>query len=569
MTTQLDQGLESLKTIAQQQTVTYRTSRDQLHQAIVDAYLWWREADREAKYLENKYKDAGIKTRKRGGNSPNFYPLVRLVWNIDITKQAGTVSNWARSLQALHEEFTDKQELYSKNARSDLINYIKDEGGLGGVRGEKSITAADLEAEEAAGIQSEQRGRPKFTAPAPANVAASKLEAVKAINAKATVPNFPTAVTNADNLVVMLGRRNAAGQIEIVGSGYSDQLVQTALDVCTELDRSSVTPSLRLIAEALEPHALPAKLEKYRKKFFDDSEVERQVKLKELDENGNPKTKIELVKQATRLRYRPSSKDFLISKAASEASLVTYAKPKKPFSCSDEVILRGQDRAWIEQELLNLQKLTLYKAEPESGLANAADSIKASHLLTLEDEASKHTRNIYFYEKSTVPVETNVQAAIVNPAAQVWDWELEATTQWLAEFDAQCATPYINKIRGFFNRPKFASLQLQIGNDALELRYWYEDAVYAYNYFLPFKGNVTRTAKKIETHLFTANAKDLALVFAVLPTLPITSPNVQLAGNANLMRIKYNTELADYETYIPAADTAGARDATAFEMYGA
>jgi hypothetical protein len=66
----------------------------------------------------------------------------------------------------------------------------------------------------------------------------------------------------------MLGRRNAAGQIEIVGSDYSDELVQTALDACTALDRSSVTPSLRLIAEALEPHALPAKLEKYRKEVF-------------------------------------------------------------------------------------------------------------------------------------------------------------------------------------------------------------------------------------------------------------------------------------------------------------
>ena len=75
--------------------------------------------------------------------------------------------------------------------------------------------------------------------------------------------------------------------------------------------------------------------------------------------------------------------------------------------------------------------------------------------------------------------------------------------------------------------------------------------------------------KKTGTELFTANAKDLALVFAVLPTLPITSPNVLLAGNANVMRIKYSTELADYETYIPAADIAGVRDATAFEMYGA
>jgi len=55
----------------------------------------------------------------------------------------------------------------------------------------------------------------------------------------------------------------------------------------------------------------------------------------------------------------------------------------------------------------------------------------------------------------------------------------------------------------------------------------------------------------------------------VLPTIPIISQHVQLAGNSNVMRITYSTELADYETYIPAADTAGVRDATVFEEYGA
>ena len=569
MTQQLDQQLTSLKTTAQQQADTYRTSRDQLHQAIADAYLWWREADKHSGYLSATYKAAGIKTRRRSGNSPNFYPLVRLVWSIDIQKQAGTVSNWAQSLLALHTEFTSKPQLYHHNARADLVNYIKDQGGLGAVRGEKGMTAAELEAEEAAGIQAEQRGRPKLTAPAPANVTASKLAAVNAIAAKATLPSFPTAVTNTDNLVVMLGRRNAAGQIEIVGSDYSDDLVQTALDACTALDRSSVTPSLRLIAEALEPHALPAKLEKYRKKFFDVSEIERTVTLKELDENGNPKTRVELVKQATRLRYRPSARDFLISKTAMSASLVTYAVPKKPFDCAEEVILRGEDRSWIERELLNQQKLSLYTADPENGLEPKKGSAKVSHMLELHDATSKHNRSLYFYEKSTVPVETNQQPHLSDPAALVWDWELEATTQWLAEFDAQCSTPYINKIRGFFNQPKYSSLQLQIGKDDLELRYWHEDNAYAYNYRLPFNNNAQRMGKKTETELFTANAKDLALVFAVLPTLPITSANVLLSGNSNVMRVKYSTLLADYETYIPAADTAGLRDAAAFAMYGA
>lgn len=571
MSEQLDAQLTSLKSAAQQQTATYRTSRDQLHQAIVDAYLWWREADAQKGYLEDTYKAAGIATRKRSSNSPNFYPLVRLVWGIDIKKQAGTVSNWARSMLALHEEFRDNPQLYSNNPRSDLINFIKDEGGLGGVRGEKGITEAELAEEEHNSLAKGSQDEKKDATAAPAAVRNSKLKSAQTTAAKAVISSFPTAVTNTDNLLVMVGRRNAAGKIEIIGSDYSDELVRTALYATTSLDRSSVTPSLRLIAEALEPHALPAKLEKYRKKFFDDSEVERTVTLKELDENGEAKTRTTSVKQATRLRYRPAANDFLISKAIASASLVTLVRPHNQFECEDEVILNGSDRSWVERELLNQQKLTLYSAEPNFGLQQSKKEKKAEYVLQLQSNDNQHERELNFDKAERLKAETNTHPCVINPKAIAWDWQLDASTQWLAEFDAQCATPYINKIRGSFNKAHLASLQLQIGKNALELRYWFDEETKAYadSYTLPYNNNAKRTGQNTGTELFTASAKDLALVFAVLPTLPITSPNVLLAGNSTVMRLKYSTELADYETYIPAADTAGARDATAFEMYGA
>jgi hypothetical protein len=232
MTATLDQQLATLKSTAQQQTASYQTSRDQLHQSVVEAYLWWREAEQQDGYLKSAYAEASIKTRKRG-NRPNFYPLVRLIWNIDITKQASTVSNWARSLQELHDEYVKNKRLYNANPRADLINYVKDSGGLGGLRGEKSMTEAELATEEQDGSTKDARGRPKLAAPASAAVISSKLEAAKNTQAKAVIPSFPTAIANDDDLVVMLGRRNAKGKIEVVGSDYSAELIQAALFACT------------------------------------------------------------------------------------------------------------------------------------------------------------------------------------------------------------------------------------------------------------------------------------------------------------------------------------------------
>jgi hypothetical protein len=147
----------------------------------------------------------------------------------------------------------------------------------------------------------------------------------------------------------------------------------------------------------------PQSLRSTGKKFFDDSEVERTVTLKEQDENGNPKTRVELVKQATRLRYRPRSKDFLVSKALTPASLVTIVHPRKPFECEGEVILRGEDRSWIERELLNQQKLSLYSASPEFGLLGHALKDKIRFQLDIEDAAKEHKRSLYFYSKGSVP----------------------------------------------------------------------------------------------------------------------------------------------------------------------
>ena len=90
---ELNQRLAELQSAADAQTQTYESSRDKLYQNIVDTYLWWREASKDSKYLNELYKAEGIRFRARGGNAPNFYPLVRLVWNIDISKRASTVSD--------------------------------------------------------------------------------------------------------------------------------------------------------------------------------------------------------------------------------------------------------------------------------------------------------------------------------------------------------------------------------------------------------------------------------------------------------------------------------------------
>jgi hypothetical protein len=559
MTQQLDTRLTQLQSAAELQSQSHAASRQQLYENFVDAYLWWREADVQKDYLKAAFKTAAIVTRKRKGNAPNFYAIIRLIWDIDTSTRAGAVSNWARSMEGLHTEYVENTKLYEHNARAELLNFIHDSNGLGKLRGDTELTEGELEGEEVTGINN-SIGRPKAVAPNAKNVYEQKKQNAKTVSALASVPTFHTAVTNNDGLLVMVGRRNSAGDIEIVGSDYSDDAISNALRVCTSIDRAAVTHSLRLIAEALEPHALPAKLEKRRKKYFEKSGQKRKGK------DGKSSD----VKRNTTLRIRPQHNDILIAKSPADVGIVSYVQPKHALSTTAEVTLNGRDRQWIEKELLGLEKLVLYTAESEHTLDVDTSARKADYLLRLTDAEKAHVRNIYFYDVTKLKTpNANVQPTIKNATKLTFDWEIEVTPQWLAELDATCMTAWINSIGGQFDKAENACIGFDVHKDKLELRAWWDekDTKFQQSYNIPFsKSAKVKQASKLKT--FTCSPKDAAPFFATLPTLPVTSANVTIRANQHVMEISYATELANYLHYIPATNTKGEYDRTLFEAYG-
>jgi hypothetical protein len=355
-------------------------------------------------------------------------------------------------MEGLHTEYVENAKLYEQNARAELLNFIHDSNGLGKLRGEAELTDVELDAEEASGMGKEL-GRPKAEAPNAKNVYEHKKTNAKTVSALAAVPSFPTAVTSQDGLLVMVGRRNSAGDIEIVGSDYSDDAISNALRVCTSIDRAAVTPSLRLIAEALEPHALPAKLEKRRKKYFEKSGQKRKGK------DG----KTSDLKRNTTLRIRPSHNNILVAKSPADVGIVSYVQPKHALSTTAEVTLNGRDRQWIEKELLGLEKLVLYTADPEHTLDVDKSARVADYMLRLTDAEKKHDRNISFYDVTKLKKPNAItQPTIKNAAKLAFDWAIEVTPQWLAELDATCMTAWINSIGGQFDKAENACIGFDV-----------------------------------------------------------------------------------------------------------
>lgn len=538
----LTQRLEALQDAADAQTQAYESSRDKLYQNIVDAYLWWRDASADGKYLNSLYKDAGIRTRARGGNQPNFYPLVRLVWDIDISKKASTVSEWAQSLLALHQTATEDADKYS-DLRGDLINHIHDVGGLSELRGERRMTEDELFAEEDGEEVESKRGRKPGSTGSDEIIETKALQA-KAITAKAKLKAFPSAIANSDDFVVMLARRNRrTNELEVVGSNYNDDLIESALLACTDIDRASVTPSLRLIAEAIQPHAIPAKLEKYRKSFFDKSKyVER------IQDDGTK----EKVRESTTVLVDGKKNEIIITKTPSKATCVTHVKPKSlRLHSGSTLVMRGSDRSWFERELLNNQKLPLYSAEPSDSLVENSTDTHSRYSLHLS--SSNHNRSIYFYDAEEMPSESVGGLRVGKTAAQEIKWQITANTQWLAEFDAECVSKWISQVKSHFNKKHNQKIGLSVDSDALKLWWWWDEekGEYLNSFTKPFGTDAEVEIKAADNTTINLNPKDAMLLFSAIPSLPLASHKTKISGLNGAVYVEYETDLAKYRSLLP------------------
>lgn len=443
---------------------------------------------------------------------------------------------------ALHETATQDAHKFS-DLRNDLINHIHDLGGLSELRGERRMSEDELFAEEDGEILESTRGRKPGSTGIDETIE-TKSQQAKAIEAKAKLKAFPSAVANSDDFVVMLARRNRhTNELEIVGSNYSDDLVESALLACTDIDRASVTPSLRLIAEAIQPHAIPAKLEKYRKTFFDKSKyVER------LQPDGTK----EKVHESTTVLLDGKTNEIVITKTPRKATCVTHVKPKKlKLHSGSTLVMRGADRSWFERELLNNQKLPLYSAEPSDSLIENSTDTHTRYSLHLS--SSNHNRSIYFYDAEEMPSESVNGLRISTAISKEPSWTITANAQWLAEFDAECVSKWIGAVKSHFNKKHNQKIGISIHEDALELRWWWDEdkGDYLNRYAMPFSADAKVQIKEKDKTTINLNPKDAMLLFSAIPALPLASHKTKIIGLDGAVHVEYETDLAKYRSLLP------------------
>ncbi len=565
----LDAELQKIQTDAVDQVTKHQSARDLLYQNLAAAYIWWRQADKQEDYLNNLYAANGIAHQNRG-NRPNFNPLVKLVFKLPAENNP-TTSQWAGAILALHDYFDDNPQIFDHRPDpvGELTAHIRDSGGVNGLRRKQSDEIEGLEDDSAPapkkGIKPKKPDKKRLKTER--EVVSHKKSQIE-VSAGILTVDVGTVAANDDNLLILLARRDKqTGKLVIVGTTNDNGVVNQAILECVEIDLSNTTPSLRVLIECLKPHCVPRVLHKrmVRDKFFT-------AHLVPADDDGNTSTRREMArlvitKQGT----------ILVSKSLSDASLTTISHPNLKFGLEYDVYLRGNDRHWLEADLINEDQVSLYKSSPKKKLEKASAKTKASKQLVLTNELAKTDRNIYFYDMDSLAEDINYQPTVIGYDSFTFDWEINASKKFVDRFYKQALDPWLVHVKKNIHTKDNKCMTLVVADDHIEAQSHYQpkapgaDKVSGYTrygeqYQTLANGDATIDRKPDAVTAITVSPLDIAELFATVASMH-TGGNVVIRGNAHIMMVSYVTATAKHTAFVPACDHTGKRDATHFTRY--
>jgi|GEM_PF-4744137 len=389
----LDKTFRELQKTAKDQNKAFQSSKQLLYKALVGSYFWWREARDEPSYLENLYEKNGIKSNKTG-NKVNFSSMLKLVFGLGPDDSSQT-TNWNVTLRIIDEEYVENPSKYKKDAELKLVSFIYDNGGLTGLRKAHPSTDEWLDEPEdddiAVGQEKQKHLKPPKKIADPKLLRAAVDEGKEYFKQKATptatvTPSTPV-VASEDNFVVMLGRVNEKGKVELLGSTDDKTIVANAIADCAETDVSKIAPNIRLITEAITTQVTPSRLANIRKKFAEKS------KHKVITEDSIG-AKTEWMMMGSRLVIRPKQNSILVSHTLTDVSVVTHCQPKQPLlKTGNDVFLRGNDLRFVVDNLIYGKQLRFMNVKEKKGLKNTPPDIVADYMLTTKNRVTNKERS--------------------------------------------------------------------------------------------------------------------------------------------------------------------------------
>jgi hypothetical protein len=554
----LQQRLDELKLKGTAAFAEYKSSRKSLYNTFARAYTLWRQCELQPNFLQKEYKKAGITANKLADNRVNFRPFIRLVFGI--SAKTGTdnnkVQHWANVLNALDDDYNERPAYYAANAEAKLIAHIEQQGGI-----------TEIVKRDADGTADDDEDAPKPSKSKKDLAAIAAALAKRRIDQLITQPPKSFAVADKfsrsvsvdkDGLVAFIGKRNAAGKIEIVATSIDPSALQSVAVHSMRDYADDIDPSLRTLAEIIHTQTFPQigmpSNEARRKEWRRVVEVhETTVKAykDELDKKTGKTVKVhKKLKNPRRLLILGDRGMILLGRQREHGAAVTTMKPRFKLCGKDIVVLRPSDRVAFEDPIVD-GTLAIYRATPSDKLTPISNDPKWHYHLLLENTATNHKRTIYFenYRGELGKSSTNFQLMFDAKGEFKPTWQFTADKDWFIELRAQWLDEWFRSL-GLHTRILRSDSKVfewKITPTKLAIRFEIDDDKHAdkHSTALP-----KCTMKGAKSKAFLVASMDLAPVLFNLTELALTS-KVTVSGDEDAVTFSYSTDMGHFCVALP------------------
>lgn len=566
----LDIELKDLQKNAIEGDKLFENSKTVLYRNLAHTYMFWRKANMQIGYLEDCYKNKNIKF-KNVGNKPNFNALIKLVFNIPTSKR-NLIGNWANSLNAIDDEYITNSHLYkNEDGIEDLVHWIQDNGGLGG------ITTKGKERIEEDGYDGDYVYKEPKKTKKPASLSENKkkhqqkiLELKKLASSKQkskTKIDVGSIGTDEDDFVILLAKKtsNNNSELKVVGTTAKSEIVNSAIMEIGELEYANTPYSLKLLCDSLRINIIPKALQDYgaRLKFHQSQKIKDDDGKFIKNEDGTDFK----INETTRLICKTDGA-ILVSKSTTKVSLVTIVTPTTKFKLKEDIWLRGSDRYYVETNLIHDAEIALYNAEPQNNLADVKNTkLKATKQLSLKNTETKKTRNLYFYDFSRVNENTLYQPTIKNEQIK-WNWEVIADASFIERFNSQHFDSWVHRVKKNIHIKANKSVCFVVTKDGIICEKKWIDGEYTQvgNRYLTSFGDDGELSNGKQTNKFTFAPTDILQTLDFISKTNIKG-KVTIKANEHLMLVTFKNDVAKFDVYIPSTIDSGKRNETYFKKF--
>lgn len=604
----LDMELSQLQNDCDAAEKTYVGARNELYKNIARVYYWWRKADAQKDYLEEKIAQMGGVFKKESKHGYNFSPVLQLVYGNSISDYE--ISKRGRVLNALHEDYKKAPRKYGTDVVK-LANHINQKGGLSKMMQDSLPDVQSIKTYETLIKQQEVAGTGNAVMPTSVEISVAKQNALDAaiaadnsplakllelygqitnkrqyidkpdanVKVRITTPikqaklaadadaywkkhsglgligaNFGFD-TNTSNFGLAVIKRDAKG-VAVVDTFIDETLIKQALVAAYEKQYAALPASLRCMYETLRTQLLPQHVAAQIAGKLDDSDIKVwDTKTNKKGESINVQVPL---KAAPRLVYVGKANQFVLSPIGSSVGVCAIVTPSASVvpKCSYDIYMHQHTKNVVEQ-MLNEQTMNCYRPANTSALQAQVSPYRHSVQVTsIADPSDFYFLTFYpFLTQSPmnfgqamfdIGYEKTIKTKLKLPQGLAHAVAKNGADKWLAGKGNHAAR----------TSNRFA--QLTITSKSLRLDFDYKEgkALAFFEFQMPSNTKLAGTYKQKFVAL------DLMPVLSALGALELTA-DVQVLLDKHVAVFKFATEAGNFVVAVPTCDDKGKRNKSA------